>query len=456
MSSLVEEPADGGLPVDCAPLVSLSRASGIERTDRITTVRYRVLAWLLVAAGLAYLCRNAIGVMESTIRQGLGLTLEQSGWFMGAFFWTYAIFQVPSGWFSERVGSRIALSIFALAWSIAMLGIGIVSGFWLLIVAQLIMGVAQAGLIPAMCNSVGHWMPLAQRSFGWGIAASGMQVGAIAASALTGAMMDQIGWRLVFVAFALPGFLWAVGFFFRFRDYPAEVLPPESRELALIQHNRRSNDSISQNRSSELGELLAIAYSPNMWWLCGQQICRSAGYMFFASWFPTFLQVSRGVSVEHSGYLQGVVLGGALVGCIFGGLFVDWVWRRTGSLRFSRSGVGTASLGACSMVILGAWFVQSTEIAVCLLAIGTFCAAFAGTSAFSAAIDIGGPRVPQVAGMMNMSGNLAAAACPVLVARLFEWTENWNLILLLFAGVYLAGAVCWLFVAPQRRVRFDR
>ena len=54
---------------------------------------------------------------------------------------------------------------------------------------------------------------------------------------------------------------------------------------------------------------------------------------------------------------------------------------------------------------------------------------------------------------MNMIGNFAAASCPVLVAKLFKLTENWNLILLLFAGVYLAGAICWLLVNPQQRVR---
>jgi ACS family D-galactonate transporter-like MFS transporter len=150
--------------------------------------------------------------------------------------------------------------------------------------------------------------------------------------------------------------------------------------------------------------------------------------------------------------LQGIVLGGALLGAIFGGLLTDWVWRRTGSLRASRSGVGAASLGTCSIVILGAWFVESTQVAVLLLAVGAFCAASAGPCAFAATIDIGGPRVPQVAGLMNMSGNFAAAACPVIVGRLFQLTENWNLILLLFAGVFLAGAICWAFVNPQRRV----
>jgi MFS transporter, ACS family, D-galactonate transporter len=417
--------------------------------DPPTTVRYRALAWLTLAAGLAYLCRNALGVAESAIRAELGLTLEQSGWFMGAFFWSYAVFQVPSGWFSERYGTRIALCVFTFGWSAAMLGISIAPGFWPLIVAQLTMGVAQAGLIPATCNSIGHWMPLAQRSLACGIVAAGMQVGAIAASDLTGAMVAPLGWRWVFAAFALPGMLWAFGFFVRFRDNPAEVLPPDSSELELIRSGRSADDSNSPSETSELSELLAIARSPNMWWLCGQQICRSAGYMFFASWFPTFLQVTRGVSVEKSGYMQGVVFGGTMVGCILGGLLTDWIWRRTGSLRASRSGVGAASLGSCSIVVLGAWFVESTEVAVLLLAIGAICAAFAGPCAFAATIDIGGPRVPQVSGMMNMAGNFAAAACPVLVGKIFQATANWNLVLLFFAGVFLTGAFCWLFVNTE-------
>jgi ACS family glucarate transporter-like MFS transporter/ACS family D-galactonate transporter-like MFS transporter len=250
--------------------------------------------------------------------------------------------------------------------------------------------------------------------------------------------------------------LWALGFLVRFRDDPKEVLPEDSSELALIQSGRDVEQPNAPNANGESGELLAIANSPNMWWLCGQQICRAAGYMFFASWFPTFLQETRGVSVKESGYLQGVVLGGFLLGAIFGGMFTDWIWRRTGNLRTSRSGVGGASLSACAVLILGAWFVESSGVAVFLMAAGAFCAAFAGPCAFAAIIDISGSRVPQVAGMMNMSGNLAAAACPILVGRLFELTKNWDLSLLLFAAIYLAGATCWLFIDPHRRIAFNQ
>ena len=58
----------------------------MERAAQPANVRYRALAWLTAAAGLAYLCRNAIGVPESAIREELGLTFRQSGWFMAHSF----------------------------------------------------------------------------------------------------------------------------------------------------------------------------------------------------------------------------------------------------------------------------------------------------------------------------------------------------------------------------------
>ncbi|QDU36123.1 putative sulfoacetate transporter SauU [Maioricimonas rarisocia] len=421
-------------------------------TARPTTYRYRTLGWLTFAAALAYLCRNAVGVAESTIREDLGLTLEQSGWFMGAFFWTYALFQVPSGWLSQHYGTRIALTGFALAWSVATIGLGVAPGFWLLIVAQLLMGVAQAGIFPASCNSIGHWMPLAQRSLACGILAAGMQVGAITAGALTGELMIPFGWRGVFILYAVPGLLWAATFAARFRDWPEQSPGVNDQELELILAGRGEDELESQHEMSELAAWRAIATSPVIWMLCGQQICRAAGYMFFASWFPTFLQETRGVSVRDSGYLQGLVLTGTLTGAISGGTLTDWIWLKTGNLRLSRSGVGAAFLGGCAVLILCAWFVKSAVLAVVLLTAGAFFAALAGPCAFATTIDIGGTRVPQVFGLMNMSGNFAAAACPVLVGMLFRWTANWNLVLLLFAGVYFTGAICWAFVNPQRTI----
>ena len=437
-----------------------------------TTIRYRTLTWLTLAAALAYLCRNAVSVAESTIRADIGFSLAQSGWFMGAFFWSYSLFQVPSGWLVQQWGTRITLSIFAFVWSLATFGIGVAPGFGLLIVAQLVMGCAQAGIFPASVNSIGHWIPLGRRSLGCGFLAAGMQVGAVLASGLTGLLLEPFGWRWVFIGFAVPGVLWTFGFYLRFPDDPRKDSRVNAAELALIRAGSVDEEvvegeskavdgregagitdrGIASGHIGEGGELLSMALSPVMWWLCGQQMCRSAGYMFFASWFPTFLQETRGVSVAQSGYVQGFVLAGTLAGSLFGGTLVDWIWHRTGSLRLSRSGVGAFALSACGLLILAAWFVQSVVLATSLLAAGAFLAALAGPCSIATTIDIGRSRVPQVFGLMNMTGNLAAAATPILVGKLFQWTSNWNLVLLLFAGVYLLGGLSWVFVNPQKHI----
>lgn len=434
-------------------MTDLNRDSAAEpagSSPRPTSVRYEVIGLLTLAAAIAYLTRNAVSVAESTIREDLGLTIRQSGWFMAAFFWSYAAMQVPMGSVAHRRGTRFAMVAFACACSIAAVCIAIAPGLWLLVVAQLLMGAAQAGFFPASCYAISHWTPLARRTLACGFLAVGMQVGAITASMTTGVLIDVMHWRWVFVLFAIPGFLWAATFKLRFRNDPAFDSKVNAAELDVI-HSGLVPDKTSSLVSAPTPWRSMLKNSA-LWFLCGQQVCRAAGYMFFASWFPTFLQKTRGVSVNESGYLQALVFAGTLAGSLLGGMLTDWIWKRTGNLRFSRSGVGATCLFGCGVLILCAWFVESTYLAVALLSAGSLLAAMAGPCASAATIDIGGDHVPQVFGIMNMTGNFAAAACPILIAELFVWTSNWSVVLLLFAVIYLVGAICWAVVDCQNQI----
>lgn len=407
-----------------------------------------------MAAALAYLCRNAVGIAESSIRADLGLSLKQSGWFMGAFFWTYALFQVPAGWFSQVRGTRLALTLFAATWSVATLALGLAPGFWLLMTAQLFMGTAQAGIFPASCNSVKHWTPLARRTFSCALLAAGMQIGAIVAARLTGKLLGEeiLPWRWIFVAYSIPGLLWSIWFALRFRDDPAGHPGVNEAELALIRKDDEPPSATDPAPKTGATPWRGMARNVALRWLCGQQICRAAGYMFFASWFPTFLQETRGLSIAASGGLQSLVFLATFLGSLGGGWLTDRIWARTGNLRLSRRMVGSACLFACGCLILSAWFVNSLPMAMTLLITGAFCAALAGPCSFATTIDIGGNHVPQVMGTMNMAGNLSAASCPVIVAYLFSWTANWNLVLVLFAVVYFIGSLCWSRVDPGEKI----
>lgn len=415
-----------------------------------TKVRYEVLSLLAIAAGLSYLARNAVGVAESTIRADLGLSLEESGWFMGTFFWSYAVLQIPGGELAHQRGTKLAMLVFATGWSVASLCIGLAPGIMLLLTAQLIMGAAQAGIFPASCASVSHWIPVARRTFACACLAVGMQLGAITASLLTGPLIETMQWRWVFVLYAVPGLIWAAVFWRRFHNDPHQDVRVNTAERELIGGHVESLSR--QEKRTAPTPWGVVARSPAIWFLCGQQVCRASGYMFFASWFPTFLQETRGTSISDSGYLQALVFSGTLTGSLCGGLLTDWIYRRTGNLKFSRSGVGATFLFGCAGLILAAWFVENTVLAVGLLALGSLFAALAGPCAFAATIDIGGNHVPQVFGLMNMTGNLAAAACPILVGALFAWTSNWTLVLLIFAGIYAVGGLCWALVDCEQTI----
>jgi ACS family glucarate transporter-like MFS transporter/ACS family D-galactonate transporter-like MFS transporter len=109
-------------------------------------------------------------------------------------------------------------------------------------------------------------------------------------------------------------------------------------------------------------------------------------------------------------------------------------------------------MAACAACIGAAYFVANVYGAVCLISLGTFCGTLAGPPASATTIDKAGDHPEQIYGMMNMTGNLGAAACPLAIGFLVESTGNWNLVLLVFVGIYATGALCWCFLDPRGQV----
>jgi nitrate/nitrite transporter NarK len=82
-----------------------------------------------------------------------------------------------------------------------------------------------------------------------------------------------------------------------------------------------------------------------------------------------------------------------------------------------------------------------------VLGLASFFNDFAMPPAWAACMDIGGRYSGTVSGAMNMMGNIAGGLSPLVVGYLLAWTAgNWTLTFYISAGVYLMGAVCWLFI----------
>ena len=186
-----------------------------------------------------------------------------------------------------------------------------------------------------------------------------------------------------------------------------------------------------------------------MWCICVQQAFRSAGYIFFGSWFTTYLQEARGVELITSGWLTALPLVGDLTGSLLGGAVSDAVLRKTGSQRLARQGLAAAALFVCAGLVFSAWFVSHALTAVLIISLGMFCAAVGNPCVSTVMMHVGGSHVATISGVMNMCGNLGAAAFPVVVPWLLANAGGWDAVLICFTALYAGSSLFWLLMKTK-------
>jgi MFS family permease len=171
--------------------------------------------------------------------------------------------------------------------------------------------------------------------------------------------------------------------------------------------------------------------------------------VFFLSWFPTFLQKTRGLDLKASADFASIAGIGGVVGSLSGGWASDLLLKITGNPRLSRQGVAVVGMTLCSLLMLASVAVSSTWLSIGLISAGVFCATFGGVSGYTVAIEFGGRQTATVFSMMNMVGNFGAMLFPWSAGWLADRFSNWNLMILFFCGIMAIDAVCWALLNPR-------
>jgi ACS family glucarate transporter-like MFS transporter len=450
-----------------------------------TYVRHLVLAALCAITTINYIQRNSVGGAETTIRSDLHLTRNDTGDAMGAFFLTYALCQVPSGWLAQRWGGRRALTLFAAGWSIVMAFTAAATNLPALVGARWAMGALQSGIFPCCTMILASWYPATRRGLASAILNSFMLIGGVIASWMTGKLIGPLGWRWLFLLYALPGLVWAIWFAKWFRNQPREHPAVNAAELAIISpesvplridditsmrdeetgittrseayshsHAERGNEA-----AAEVQDLVqrvmkpsipwaAIYLSAALWLICIQQFCRAGALRFFDQWLPTYLQEARGQSVEDANYLTSLPLLAGIIGGPVGGILSDFVLARTRSRRAARQGVAIGSILAGLLVYALAYQVSNLTGAVLLACLGLFIMTFSSPCAYALTMDMGGRNLGVIFGTMNMVGNLGSWAFTKFIPRVVTY-RGWEGALVVFAAMHVIAIVCWLLLNPN-------
>ena len=94
-----------------SPLSPQAPSGLVGQSPRPTNIRRQIIAVSMLMAFILYLDRICMGeiVKSVSFNQELHLSKEETGRVLAAFFFSYALLQVPAGWASDRFGPRVGV-----------------------------------------------------------------------------------------------------------------------------------------------------------------------------------------------------------------------------------------------------------------------------------------------------------------------------------------------------------
>src|SRR3954469_10471971 len=147
---------------------------------RPTRVRYVIVGVTAVAALWMYIDRVCFSTLSPNIGADLGIGPKDMSFVLGAFFLTYALFQIPIGSLADVYGPRVVLTLAIVAWSLCTAATSLAGGAVALLIVRLGLGVCEAGAYPAAAGLVRKWASAEERgrlssvvAFGGGVGGGG-------------------------------------------------------------------------------------------------------------------------------------------------------------------------------------------------------------------------------------------------------------------------------------------
>jgi ACS family glucarate transporter-like MFS transporter len=418
-------------------------------TEQPTRVRYWVIVFAVTLAIVTYIDRVCISIAAPAISETFSLTPKQLGWVFLIFNWSYAAFEIPGGFLGDRIGPRKVLTRIVIWWSFFTAATGWAWNYASLLVTRFMFGAGEAGCFPNLTKVYTIWLPAKERTRAQAITWLSARWGGAFTPPLVAAVMawlspDDVaahGWRHAFQLFGILGVIWAVVFWWWFRDDPFGNKKMNAAERALIKHD---GVSATDHVNVPWGKLLA---SRQVWMLCWQYFCLSYGWYFYVTWLPTYLKEARHLTFANTALLSSLpLLAGGIGNPV--SMWLGYGLRRFTTLENSRRILACIGfLGASGFLLFSTTLSDPTQ-AVAAIALASFFNDLVMPHAWASAMDIGGKYAGTLSGAMNFWGNVGGGLGPLMIGYILSWTNNWNLTFYVSAAIYAAGTIFWLFLDP--------
>jgi ACS family hexuronate transporter-like MFS transporter len=408
--------------------------------ERMGKFRWVICAVLLLGVTKNYMDRQVISVLKVTLQQQLHWNDIDYGNLVSAFQLAYAAGLLLVGRLIDILGTRLGYALSMIAWSLASMAHGVMTGFNGFLVARFALGFGEAGVFPASIKAIAEWFPKKERALATGIFNAGTNIGAIITPFLVPWITSRWGWRAAFFIVGGIGIGWLFVWLAVYRS-PEKHPRCSSAELAYI----RSDPS---HAPPNIPWLRLLPHRQTWAFVLGKFLTDPI-WWFYLFWIPDFLQRQHGVALLQLGPPIFVIYLMADIGSIGGGWISSRLIDRGVSINASRK---TAML-VCALSVLPivlAPRVESTWSAVFI--IGLAAAAHQGFSAniFTLTSDMfPAQAVGSVVGLGGMAGAIGGMLIAKLVSHILQLTGSYIIPFAIAGSAYLVALAIIHVLAPR-------
>ncbi|MEM5427999.1 MFS transporter [Cupriavidus oxalaticus] len=412
---------------------------------------WRLLPFLFLCYMCAYLDRINVGYAKLQMMQDLGLSDAIYGLGAGIFFVGYLLFEVPSNLILLRVGARRWIARIMVTWgliSAAMMFVKSPTSFYIM---RFLLGVAEAGFIPAILLYLTYWFPASRRSKVTALFLTGIPMSGVIGGPLSGWIMSAMhnshgmaGWQWLFLLEGIPTVLVGVMAYFYLDDKVADAKWLSSDQRAMIEKNLAA-----ESKGHALHSVRDGLTNPRILLLSLIYFFFTMGLYGVSFWLPTIVKASGVSDPLDIGLLSAIPYAAATAAMILVGQSSDARGERRWHLALPGA---IGALGLCVSVA----YANNTAVAMLALTIGTMGIMTTISQFWTLPPAIlGGAAAAAGIALANSVGSISGVISPYLIGWVQTNTGTTGNGVLVLAGSLVIGGLL-VFTVPARLVNIGR
>lgn len=404
-----------------------------------TNYRWFVVFLVFMATTINYLDRQIIGLLKPILEKEFSWSETDFARIVMAFTAAYAVGLLVSGWFVDRVGTKIGYAVMIVIWSAAGMLHALArsaSGFGL---ARVGLGLGEAGNYPAAMKVVAEWFPKKERGLATGLFNAGTSIGVVVAVLLVPFILRSYGWQEVFWITGALGFVWLV-FWWIFYEIPArQHRISESERNYILSGQEATSETVAESVSGQRTGWGQLFRYPQTWVLIVGKGLIDPIYWFFLFWLPSYFSTQFSLDLKKPSWELMIIYTATTVGSIGGGYFSSQLMKRGWSaLRARKTALLIFAVIELSVITLQ--FATNVWVAVGLLSLAVAVHQAWATNVFTLGSDLFPKHVVSSAvGIGGMAGALGGILFPMLVGSLLD---NYKAAQNLAGGYYVLFTIC--------------